>query len=186
MDQALFEGFVARDPLGFYFVGPPDGMEHRGYFTETMFREFATFLVEKYEAIIIDAGCDIANELNLTALQSSSAIFLVMEQDYPSIRNAQRYISYLMRMGFTQDQIRVVINRYTRKPTQNQASLDQIKQTLNQDIFFGVPSSPAVLAAINRARPFVVDREAAGDLDRTFRAFVDKGAGRKKPDEGAQ
>jgi pilus assembly protein CpaE len=159
-------------------------MEHRGYFTETMFREFATFLVEKYEAIVIDAGCDVTNELNLTALQSSSAIFLVMEQDYPSIRNAQRYISYLMRMGFTQDQIRVVINRFTKKPSQNQASLDQIKQTLNQDIFFGIPSSPAVLAAINRARPFVLDREAAGDLDRTFRAFVDKATGRKKPGEG--
>ena len=34
MDQALFEGFVTRDPLGFFLVGPPDALEHRGYFTE--------------------------------------------------------------------------------------------------------------------------------------------------------
>src|SRR5207245_2981123 len=44
MDQALFEGFVTRDPLGFFMVGPPDALEQRGYFTEHMFREFATFL----------------------------------------------------------------------------------------------------------------------------------------------
>ena len=56
MDQALFEGFVTRDPLGFFLVGPPDALEQHGYFTEHMFREFATFLVEKYDAIVIDGG----------------------------------------------------------------------------------------------------------------------------------
>src|SRR5437867_543713 len=54
MDQALFEGFVTRDPLGFFLVGPPDSLEHHGgLFTEHMLRDFATFLVEKYDAIVI-------------------------------------------------------------------------------------------------------------------------------------
>ena len=30
MDQQLFEGFVARDPLGFFLVGPPDSLENPG------------------------------------------------------------------------------------------------------------------------------------------------------------
>src|SRR5258708_39563122 len=38
MDQALFEGFVTRDPLGFFLVGPPDSAEHRAHFTEPMLR----------------------------------------------------------------------------------------------------------------------------------------------------
>ena len=29
MDQALFEGFVTRDPLGFFVVGPPDTLDVR-------------------------------------------------------------------------------------------------------------------------------------------------------------
>ena len=29
MDQALFEGFVTRDPLGFFMVGPPDQVEQQ-------------------------------------------------------------------------------------------------------------------------------------------------------------
>jgi len=33
MDQALFEGFVTRDPLGFFLVGPPDSLEQRGFFS---------------------------------------------------------------------------------------------------------------------------------------------------------
>jgi pilus assembly protein CpaE len=178
MDQALFEGFVTRDPLGFFVVGPPDSLEQRGYFSEPMFREFSAFLVEKYESIVIDAGRAISDEVVLAALQVSSAIFLVITQDFPAIRNAQRYISFLMRMGFNQDQIKVVVNQYQKRVNSNHATLEQIQQTLNQPIFYGISSSPAVLTAINRARPLVADRQAAGDLDRAFRAFVEKATGR--------
>ena len=179
MDQALFEGFVTRDPLGFFLVGPPDALEQRGYFTEHMFREFATFLVEKYDAIVIDGGRAISDEVVLGACQVSSSVFLVTSQDLPSIRNAQRYISYLMRLGFTQDQIKIVVNHYQKKVGPHQASLDQIRQTLNQPVFYGLPHSPVMLASINKARPMVADRQAAGEQDRLFRAFVDKATGAK-------
>jgi pilus assembly protein CpaE len=180
LDQALFEGFVTRDPLGFFLVGPPDALEHAGSFSDQMFREFATFLVEKYDTIVIDGGRAVSNETVLAAAQVSQAVFLVIDQEFPSIRNAQRYITFLMRMGFNQEQIRVVVNRYTKKISPNIASLEQIQQTLNQPAFYGIPPSPAVIASINKSRPFAANREQAGDLDRVFRAFVDKATGRKK------
>src|SRR5437667_800774 len=179
MDQALFEGFVTRDPLGFFLVGPPDSLDTRAHFTEPMFREFATFLVEKYESIVVDAGRSLADEVVLGALQTSSTVFLVITQDFPAIRNAQRYVAALMRMGFNQDQLKVVVNHYQKRHGPNTASLEQIQQTLNQPVFYGIPDSPAVVAAINRGRPFIADRQAAGDLDRIFRAFVDKATGAK-------
>lgn len=182
MDPALFEGLAVRDPLGFFLIGPHAEFEHRSAFTEPMFREFASFLVEKYEAVVIDAGRWISDDLVIAALQSSSAIFLVATQQFPSIRNAQRYMGALMRLGFTQDQIKIVINEYQKKPSASLATLEQIRQTLNQPVFYGVPSSPAVLGAVNRGRPFVADRAAAGDLDRAFRAFVDKATGGKQAD----
>jgi pilus assembly protein CpaE len=180
MDQALFEGFVTRDPLGFFLVGPPDSLEQHGHFSDHMFREFATFLVEKYENIVVDGGRAVSNEVVLAAAQVSAAVFLVMDQEFPAIRNAQRYITFLMRMGFNQDQVKVVVNRYTRKTTSSMANLEQIQQTLNQPVFYGIPPSPAVIAAINKSRPFVALREQAGDLDRVFRAFVDKATGTRK------
>ena len=183
MDQALFEGFVTRDPLGFFLVGPPDALEQAGHFSDHQLREFATFLVEKYDAIVIDGGRNISNDLVLAAAQVSAAVFLVIDQEFPSIRNAQRYISFLMRMGFNQDQIKVVVNRYTKKTNASQASLEQIQATLNQNVFYGIPGSAAVIASINMGRPFVANREQAGELDRIFRAFVDKATGRKKGPE---
>lgn len=178
MDQSLFESLVTRDPLGFLLVGPPDALENRAHFGEHMLREFATFLVEKYDSIVVDAGRSLSDETVLAACQVSAGIFIVMTQDFPAVRNAQRAIAFLMRMGFSQDQIRVVVNQYTRKVNSHYASLEQIQQTLNQPVFYGIPGSPVVLAAINRARPLVANREQAGELDRIFRAFVDKATGR--------
>jgi pilus assembly protein CpaE len=180
LDQALFEGLVVRDPLGFFLVGPPDQAEHRLPLTESMFREFASFLVEKYESIVIDAGRWVADEVVLAALQSSSTIFLVITQRFPAIRNAQRYIATLMRLGFNQDQLKIVVNEYQKKPDANLASLEQIQQTLNQPVFYGIPSSPAALAAVNRGRPLVAARNnGAADLDRALRGFVNKATGAK-------
>ncbi len=180
MDQALFEGFVARDPLGFYFVGPPDDLEQRGYFSEALFRDFGAFLVEKYEAVVVDGGRAVNDEVVLGALQASNTIFLVVTQELSTIRNAQRYIAFLMRMGFNQDQLRVVVNNYSKKVGSHHATLDQIRQTLNQEIFYGIPSSPGIVASINKARPLVTDRQAGGEWDKAFRSFVDKATGAKK------
>jgi pilus assembly protein CpaE len=180
MDQALFEGYVTRDPLGFLVVGPPDALEHHPSFSDHMFREFATFLIEKYDAIVIDGGRAISNETVLAAAQVSASVFLVIDQEFPSIRNAQRYLTFLMRMGLNQDQIKVVVNRYSKKVNANIAALDQIQQTLNQPVFYGIPPSTAVLASINQARPFVANREQSPELDRMFRAFVDKATVGKK------
>jgi pilus assembly protein CpaE len=180
LDQALFESLAARDPLGFLFLGPPDALVSSAYFGGPALRELSTFLVEKYESVVIDAGRDISSEMIQTALQVSSTIFLVLTQDYPAIRNAQRYLSFLVQLGFTADQIKLVVNFYNKKPGPHHASLEQVQQTLNQPVFYGIPHSPAVLAAINKGRPFVADRQAAGELDRIYRAFVDKATGRKK------
>lgn len=181
MDQTLFEGFVSRDPAGFFYVGPPDALEaNRGAFTDSMLREFATFLVEKYECIVIDAGRNINDDLALAALQVSTSVFLVATQEFPAVRNAQRYLGYLMRLGFTQDQIRILINKYQKKPAAQYATLDQVKQTLSQPVFYGIPESGAMLASINKARPLVTDRQTFAEMDKTLRAFVDKATGVKR------
>ena len=84
-------------------------------------------------------------------------------------------------MGIHQDQIKVVVNHYNKKATPHHATLEQISHTLNQPVFYGIPSSTAMLASLNKGRPMVSDREAAPELDKTFRAFVDKATGGKAP-----
>jgi len=129
------------------------------------------------QAMVVDGGRILSDEVVIGALQSSSMIFLVTTQEFPAIRNAQRYLSNLMRMGFSQDQIKIVVNKYLKKHDANHASLQQVQQTLNQPVFYGIPNSTMWLTAVNKARPLVADRALAPDLDRSFRSFVDKATG---------
>ncbi len=179
LDQALFEGFVTRDPLGFYLVGPPDNLEHRGFFTDYQFKEFATFLVEKYDTIVVDAGDAINDDVAIAAMQISAAVFLVLTQELPSIRNAQRYVSFLMRLGVTSDQIKLLVNRYNKKSNSSLATREQIQQTLNQPVFFGFPDNLSVaLGALNEGRPVTaLPANKSSDLDQALRAFVQKVVG---------
>jgi pilus assembly protein CpaE len=179
LDQALFEGFVTRDPLGFFLVGPPDSLDKRNFFSDHMFREFATFLIEKYDSVVVDAGKNINDDVVMSACQVSSTIFLVVSQELPSLRNAQRYVTALSHMGVHQDQIKVLVNHYSKKASPHHATLEQISQTLNQPVFYGIPSSPVMLASVNKGRPMVADRTVAPELDKAFRAFVDKATGAK-------
>jgi hypothetical protein len=83
-------------------------------------------------------------------------------------------------MGFSQDQLKIVVNQYQKRNNPNYATLDQIQQTLNQPVFYGIPPTPAVLTSINKSRPLVADRQTAPDFDKSFRAFVDKATAAKK------
>ncbi len=179
LDQALFEGFVTRDPTGFFLVGPPDNLEHRNFFTDYQFKEFATFLVEKYDTVVVDAGAAINDDVALAAMQISAAVFLVLTQELAAIRNAQRYLSFLMRAGITQDQIKLVLNRFNKKGNSNLATREQVEQTLNQPVFYGLPENlGTALAAVNKGRPIVADAGArSGDLDSALRAFAKKSLG---------
>jgi pilus assembly protein CpaE len=139
-----------------------------------MFREFAAFLIEKYDSVVIDAGRNLNDEVVMGACQASTTIFIVVSQEFAAIRNAQRSLATLTRAGFTQDQICILVNRYQKKAGSQLASLDQIRQTLNQPVFYGIPESPVFLASINKARPLVADRQTAPEIDKAIRAFVDK------------
>jgi len=178
LDQALFEGFVTRDPAGFFLVGPPDNLEQRGVFTDYQFREFATFLVEKYEAVVVDGGVGVQDDVVLAALQISSSIFLVLTQELGAIRNAQRYLPFLNRIGIGPDQIKLVVNRYNQRVNSNLASREQIQQTLNQEVFFGIPDAyVAALSAINKGRPVTVEPSPkSGELEAALRSFYKKAA----------
>jgi len=49
------------------------------------------------------------------ACQVSTTVFIVVHQDVPCIRNAQRYIGAMVRMGFSQDQFAWWSTSYTKK-----------------------------------------------------------------------
>ncbi|MBM3723950.1 MAG: hypothetical protein FJW40_00785 [Acidobacteria bacterium] len=180
LDLSLFEGFVTRDRAGFYIASPPDSLEQAGFFTEHMLRDLLTFLVEHYEAVVIDGGGRPDEDVVLGAIESSTNTFLVVNQRIrESIAGAERHLAYLAGAGVDTGRLQVVVNEYSRQPVEGVVNYDEIQRRLS--VFYGLPSSPVVQAGINRGRPFIEDKQTSGELGRAFKGFVDKITGGKAP-----
>jgi pilus assembly protein CpaE len=164
LDQAMLEGIATRDALGFSVLTPPDDLEKARMVRGDHLKEIATFLVEKYDAVIVDGSRGL-DETLLGCLELSESVFLVLTQEFLAVRNAQQYLGALGKLGFNPEQLKIVVNRYGKG--QNSAvSMEQIQQTLGAKVFYAIPNRyTESLQAVHQSRPAVI---YPGDLQQAY------------------
>jgi Flp pilus assembly CpaE family ATPase len=74
---------------------------------------------------VIDAGHDLGDGAE-ALLQMASTVYLVTQLNVPSLRNAQRLISYMQRIG--DPNVELVVNRYDSK--RNEIADEQVTKAL--------------------------------------------------------
>ena len=170
LDQAMLEGIVTRDVLGFSLLSPPEEIEKGRLIRGDHIKEIATFLIEKYETVVVDGSRGLDDAL-LGCLELSDSIFLVITSEFLAVRNAQQFLGTLGRLGFSPEQIKVVVNRH-RKNQQSSVSVEQIQETLGTRIFWAIPNRyQECLQAVHQARPAVI---FPGDLQDSFLGMARK------------
>ena len=171
LDQAMLEGILTRDALGFFALCTPGDIEKARSISPQHLKEVGTFLIEKYDAVVVD-GSRGMDDMLLGCLELSEFIFLVMTQEFPAVRNAQHYMNALVRMGFSQEAVKLVVNRYSKRGAQY-VSLEQLQQTLGAAPFWVLPNQyEEAMQAVHEARPVVM--RGATELGRSYRAFGKK------------
>src|ERR1051326_1314814 len=171
LDQAMLDGIVTRDPLGFSVLCAPEEIERSQVISETNLREIGTFLIERFDAVIVD-GSRALDPLLLSCLELSDTIFVVLTTEFPAVRNGQHYMSALARAGYGHDAIKIVVNRYEKRNTLH-VNLQQLQQTLGASPFWVLPNRyEEAMKAIHEARPIVTRGNT--DLGRAYREFGKK------------
>src|SRR3989442_1703455 len=56
LDQAMLDGIVARDPLGFSVLCAPTEFERSQNIGEQQLREIGTFLIERHDVVVVDGS----------------------------------------------------------------------------------------------------------------------------------
>src|SRR5204862_7153699 len=56
LDQAMLEGIMARDALGFSVLCAPEEFERSRLIGEQHLREIGSFLIERYDAVVVDGS----------------------------------------------------------------------------------------------------------------------------------
>ena len=108
--------------------------------------------MRNYDFIILDIGSHM-NEVSIQALDKANIIFPVLQQALPFIRDAQHLIKVFHSLGYSEDKLRLIVNRFD---TKNEITLDDVKNTLRMPVFKSIPNNYSVVEeSVNHGVPVV-------------------------------
>ncbi|MFM0209114.1 AAA family ATPase [Paraburkholderia sediminicola] len=106
--------------------------------------------VPRYDFVLFDLGQTI-NQLSMLALDSSDQIHIVLQASMAHVRAGRRLQEILGSLGYASDQMRLLLNRYTRHAERARAALEQV---LGMQAWQVIPEDPvAVSDAMNQGLP---------------------------------
>ncbi|MGF1702940.1 AAA family ATPase [Photobacterium makurazakiensis] len=149
IDEFALNGMLTKHESGLKFI--PNRTEHISdiipEFTSSSFGVFLEQVSSNFSHVIIDLSRGLENS-TLPALTNADDVYIVIQQNIPAIKEAAILIKKLKHLfGFTQQQIKIIVNRYSKnidiKP-------DDIKSSLHIDNIILIPNDYlSVSAATN-------------------------------------
>jgi pilus assembly protein CpaE len=85
------------------------------------------------------------DERALAALDAADRVLLLVTQEVPAVRNAQRCLEVFRRLGYPQEKVQVVVNRYHKAAS---IGLSIVEETLETAVAASVAND---FAAVSRA-----------------------------------
>ncbi|HDR9359730.1 AAA family ATPase [Burkholderia vietnamiensis] len=79
----------------------------------------------RYDFVIFDIGVSIS-ALSMVALDRSDQIQLVLQPAMPHVRAGRRMLEILVSLGYSSDQLRLVVNRMTRAGERTRTALEEV------------------------------------------------------------
>lgn len=94
-------------------------------------------LRDQFPYVVVDGGSSLGKGGDI-ALELADSIYIVTQVDVPSLRNANRLIAYMERMGNSQRRVEVVLNRFD--PRRTEIDEERIAKALSHPLKWKVPN----------------------------------------------
>lgn len=110
IDQAFLRQLVVKHKSGVEVLAGSDQFDRPGVADGSSLEELLRLLTRRYEYLVIDAGSQV-NPFTAAALSAANRTFLVANPDVPSIRNAQRLLDRIRKLGARGERLRLLLIR---------------------------------------------------------------------------
>jgi len=150
LDAELLQSFLLHHASGLDLLPGPELSEPtRHLSTEAIIRTIE-FIRLRYEYVLIDCSPGLSTQ-NSEVMRRSNQLYLVTVAEVPALRNLTRYLEYLARVEFSQERVRVILNRHLKRG----AILDDdIEKAIRHGIYWKVPNQyNQVVRTINAGDP---------------------------------
>jgi pilus assembly protein CpaE len=176
LDANLLNGFLQRHLSGLEVLPAPDLSEHSRHVAPDDIGQTIDYLRLRYEFVVIDCPTGL-NKPNLEAIHRADQLYLVVVPEVSAVANAVRYLDYLTREEYSQERIRVVLNRYVKRGA---ITDEQIEKALRRKIYWKVPNDyQEVMRAIHGGDP--ASQLQDSEVARTILAWAEQVGKRPEP-----
>lgn len=152
LDADLLYGSLATHTSGLRVISQTDHLEDGRDLSSDDAARILAFLRVHFDFIVIDGVRDF-RELALLALDKADTILLVMTQDIPALKNANRCLRIFKRLGYSDDRVKLVLNRYRRV---GQLTPDSIGDALGRKVAITIANDfPEVIRSVNEGKLLV-------------------------------
>jgi pilus assembly protein CpaE len=113
LDRDLLDSSVPRHKSGLWVLSQSERITEADRVGPEVVAQVLRFLRHHYDHVVLD-GLRGFGDLPLAALDVADRILLVVTQEVPAVRSAQRRAEFLRQLGFDASRILLVVNRFQR------------------------------------------------------------------------
>ena len=138
-----------RDTSLYVLADPPYFKQVDDISSKKISRLFS-ILRDTFSYVVVDTSGGFDNKA-MTALENSDLIFLAAIVNLPAIRNCQRCLELFEKLGFEEDKVQVLINRYMEN---DEIKAEDVEEVLGKKLYWKIPNNYfTMMSAINKGVP---------------------------------
>lgn len=147
LDRDLLETSITKHSSGVAVLAQSGRMEESEHIAPADIGKLLGVLRKHYDRVIVD-GVRGFDEMSLAALDASQVVLMVLTQDVPAVRNAQRCLELFGRLGYDQHKVKLILNRYHKA---SKITLEVVADTLKAPVAHTITNDfVSIIDAINR------------------------------------
>ena len=108
------------------------------------------FLRDTFSYVIVDTSANFDN-MTIKALEESDFVFLVTIVNLPAIRNCQRCLEIFNKLGFDDEKVQILINRYMEN---DEITINDVEEAVGKSTYWKIPNNYfSMMSSINKGVP---------------------------------
>lgn len=177
-DANFLKNSLAKHSSGTYLLTEPCKPEDADSISNSHISQLLSKLRWTFDYVVVDGGHQFDGR-TISALDLADAIYVVLLLDMPTIRSTFRCLEVLRRLGYSQEKVKLILNRFD--PKKDVISSREVENTLGYPIYWKLPNDfNSVITAINQGQP-IFDAARKTDLAMSFLSLVENISGRFSP-----
>jgi pilus assembly protein CpaE len=162
--ETISSTIVSHSSTGIDVLSITDGYSRKARPIAGEIKHLLDLLQREYDYILVDTT-NMLDDNTVAALDASDLIFLISKCTLPALRNTQRILYAFEKLGYSQNKVRAIINRYSRT---EDISLRHIEKALNFKVFWSIPNDyKSMIQSIQAGEPLTQKNQSI-PLSRSF------------------